>query len=75
MCQNPVGVGCGARIPVLHFVGVSPLQVGVGKCGVFLSHRAETLDGVHQVFFHVLKSGPVISGQFNVKRTQYFVTG
>lgn len=40
----------------LCLTGFHPSQVGVGECGVFLSHRAETLDGIHQVLFiHILK--------------------
>ena len=39
-----------------HFAGFQALQVGVGERGVLLRHRAEALDGVHQVLLvHVLK--------------------
>lgn len=36
--------------PHSRFAGARALQVGVGEGGVFLGHRAEALDGLHQVF-------------------------
>lgn len=34
-----------------------PLQLCVGECGMFLGHRAEAFDGLHEVFLvHILKN-------------------
>lgn len=56
VCDSPVGTGSGAGIAASCLAGFRPSQVGVGECGVLLSHGAETLDGIHQVLFiHILK--------------------
>jgi hypothetical protein len=48
------------RVPRSNLIVYS--EVGVGKGGVLLGHGAETLDGVHELFFvHILKSKPVIA--------------
>lgn len=55
--------GGGVRTAVLLTFCRFPLQVGVSECGVLLSHRAEALDGIHQVLFvHILKTKPVVIG-------------
>lgn len=59
--DNPAGTGHGARHSALCLASFHPSQVGVSERGVFLSHRTETLDGIHQVLFiYILKNKPVI---------------
>lgn len=60
-CDSPVGTGSGAGIAAFRLARFRPSQVGVGECGVLLSHGAEALDGIHQVLFvHILKKEPIV---------------